>query len=315
MLQKPNMVFVGKQVNLAGTSPAIGDVWVLNAETGAAMDISSTTAITGDAIKIAFKKLDGSVVTSAPISKNGITHMTPDAGGAYAAPVEATATIDFAGVTPVIGYRYVIRCIYRDIYEHPGQFTHSYEYIATTTDPTDLATAFVALVNNHKGARVTAALSTDAVVLTAKSVTTYGFATQGKEAITPYSQVMLKPVVYYTNPSQFTSVKAAVPGVTIVNTESKPGKGNAYIIRDREQAALGYKGITYRTEFPVIKPELNVNLSETYDTLVIEFENKYQSPDNQYVKSTALALEVYVEAGATAAAEALGDKIRAWIVA
>ena len=74
--------------------------------------------------------------------------------------------------------------------------------------------------------------------------------------------------------------------------------------------ALAYKGITYRTTWPIVKPELNVNLSSTYDTLVIESTNSYQSPDNQYVKETDVATEVYVAAGQ--GLEALRDAIAAW---
>ena len=56
---------------------------------------------------------------------------------AYAAKVESTVSFDWTGVTPVPGYRYVIRLIYKDLYEHPGQFTHTYEHIATATDTID----------------------------------------------------------------------------------------------------------------------------------------------------------------------------------
>ena len=123
----------------------------------------------------------------------------------------------------------------------------------------------------------------------------------------------MRVVAYTTNPSsQFNSAKDAIVGITITQVESQPGKGNAYIVRDREQAALGYKGITYRTEWPVIKPELNVDLTATYDTLVIEFDKEYQSPDNQYVKSTDLAAELYVDHTNTGTLSALNDLILAW---
>jgi len=291
MLQKPNTVFVAKKFNAAGSSFIAGDVRVIDASTGAVIDLSTTNAITANAIQLEFKKFDNTVTKSA-----------------------ASSTIDFTNVVPVIGHRYVIRCIYRDIYEHPGQFTHSYEYIAKTIAPADLAIAFNAIINASTSARVTSTIALDVITLTAKSVTDNGFGTQGKEAITPYSQVQMRVVAYTTNPaSQFNSAKDAITGLVITNIESKPGKGNPYIVRDREQAALGYKGITYRTEFPVIKPELNVDLTATYDTLVIEFNKQYQSPDNQYVKFTDLAAEIYIVAGATASAETLGDKIRAWI--
>jgi len=314
MLQKPNTVFVAKKFNAAGSSFIAGDVRVIDASTGAVIDLSTTNAITANAIQLEFKKFDNTVTKSAVIGKTNITHMTADADGSYVAKTVASSTIDFTNVVPVIGHRYVIRCIYRDIYEHPGQFTHSYEYIAKTIAPADLAIAFNAIINASTSARVTSTIALDVITLTAKSVTDNGFGTQGKEAITPYSQVQMRVVAYTTNPaSQFNSAKDAITGLVITNIESKPGKGNPYIVRDREQAALGYKGITYRTEFPVIKPELNVDLTATYDTLVIEFNKQYQSPDNQYVKFTDLAAEIYIVAGATASAETLGDKIRAWI--
>lgn len=312
MLQKVNTVFVAEKFNISGASFAAGEVRVIDATTGAAIDLTSA-ALAASAIQLEFKKADGSITKTQVIGKKNIKNITADLAGAYSAKTVAKSTLDFGSVVPVVGHRYVVRCIYRDLFEHPGQFTHSYEHIATTTTPADLVDAFVAKINKHEGRRVTASKSTNALVLDALSVTDNGFATQGKEAITPYSQVQLKVVVYKTNPVSFTGAKEAVVGLTNVTVESDPGQGNPYIVRDREQAALSYKGITYRTEWPVIKPELNVNLGWTYDTLVIEFDKQYQSPDNQYVKSTDLAAEIYIKAGATSSAEALGDKIRAWM--
>ena len=44
--------------------------------------------------------------------------------------------------------------------------------------------------------------------------------------------------------------------------------------------------------------------------LIIEFNKGYQSPDNQYVKSTDLAAEIYVEAGTALAT--LAGLIKDW---
>ena len=120
---------------------------------------------------------------------------------------------------------------------------------------------------------------------------------EGKESINLYSQVSVDAFVWKTIPNGLLSnVMYPVAGLSITKTQGTPGKGNAKIVRDREQAALGYKGITFRTHWPVIKPELNVDLSATYDTMVIENWNRYQSPDNQYVKTTPMATELYVVA-------------------
>ena len=127
------------------------------------------------------------------------------------------------------------------------------------------------------------------------------------------AETSLTTIVFSTNALIFASLLSTaialnvyepVVGATVVTTQSKPGKGNPYIVRDREQDALGYKGITFRTTWPIIKPELNVNLAKSYDTLVTEYTVNYQSPDNQYVKGTDLTAEVYIDNSATAGSKA-----------
>lgn len=312
MLTKPNTVFAAKQINTSGAGLAYGDIVVINANTGAVVASSTITTLASapTAIQLGFVKSDGSIAKTQVINRKNIKNINYDA---YVAPVLASATVNFGSVTPVIGNRYVLRLIFRDIYEHPGQFTQSYEFIATTTDATDIATAITTAINAHKGARVTAVIAGDSIALTAKDVTANGFSTQGLEAITPYSQVQMKVVAYTTVPtSRYVSAYDAIPGISITVVESSPGKGNPYIVRDREQAALGYKGITYRTEFPIIKPTLDVDLTKTYDSMVIEFSNQYQSPDNQYVKSTDCASEVYVDHANTGTLSTLEGLIAAW---
>ncbi len=312
MLQKPNTVFVSTGTDADGAAPAVGKVFLLNPKTGAGIDYSTSIASTIDSIQIAYNSASG-VKRSAIINKGKIKNITADGGCAYVAKQEAVANIDWTGVTVSAGKRYVVRAIYRDIYEHPGQFTHSYEVTAATGETiTTLIAKFVAKVNAHSGRRVLASAETgDVLRLTALPVDGPEAGIATKEAITPYSQVQMKVVVYYTDNTSISNNKYnSVPGLTIALTESNPGKGNPFIVRDREQAALGYKGITYRTEWPVIKPELNVVLSSTYDSLVLEFSNEYQSPDNQYIKSTDFAAEVYATAGQ--GLEAMRDAIAAW---
>ena len=302
MMQKVNTVFVGKKVNTAGSTLVVGDIVAINALTGAV--IATADIATAEAIQLGYVRgvgaadANANIVKTQVISKNNVNNITADGECAYVAKTEAAASIDFTGVTPVAGNRYVIRVIYKDLYEHPGQFTHSYEVIATAADTIDtIGNKFAARINTHKGARATATYTTGTDVLLISAKVVDGFGTAGKEAITPYSQVQMQVVAYFTNASDITGAQNAIPGITISNAVvSKPGKGNPFIVRDREQAALGYKGITFRTHWPVIKPELNVNLSATYDTMVIENWNSYQSPDNQYVKTTPMATELYVVA-------------------
>lgn len=213
----------------------------------------------------------------------------------FAAKAEDKIVITATNVAPEVGHRYVLRLVYNDIYEAPGQFTHTYEVIAKTTAPKDLIDAFVKKINKHKEARVIAIASANAAVLTltAKEI-------PYNEGITldhGYTQVSVEAFMWTTIPSGLLSnVMYPISNLTIAKTQGTPGKGNAYIVRDREDAAMGYRGITHRANgiYPYIAPEFRSDLSAEYDTITIEWDNKYLSDDNQYIKTTPLAVEMYI---------------------
>lgn len=213
----------------------------------------------------------------------------------YVAASEDVISFNLASVVPTVGDRYVLRVIYNDIYEHPGQFTHTYEVIAKTTTPADLVTAFKAKINKHTNRRINATnVVATTLVITAMTKTD----NEGLDSLNYYSQVSMDATMYSQDlGSLLLNQPTAIPNLTVSKTQGGPGKGNAKIIRDRENAALGYKGIINRMYWPVIKPALTVNLSATYDTLVIENQNHYLSDDNQYIKNTPIATELYVVAG------------------
>lgn len=227
---------------------------------------------------------------SMPIQKgsNPTLVVTP-----FVAKAEDKIVITATNVAPEVGHRYVLRLVYNDIYEAPGQFTHTYEVIAKTTAPKDLVDAFVKKINKHKEARVTASASEAVLTLTAKEI-------PYNEGITldhGYTQVSVEAFMGTTIPSGLLSnVMYPISNLTIAKTQGTPGKGNAYIVRDREDAAMGYRGITHRANgiYPYIAPEFRSDLSAEYDTITMEWDNKYLSDDNQYIKTTPLAVEMYI---------------------
>lgn len=230
---------------------------------------------------------------SMPIMKGSKPHMV---FSEYVAAAEDEIVITATNVTPEVGHRYVLRLVYNDIYEAPGQFTHTYEVIAKSTDATDLITAFKNKINKHKEARVVATSNAAVLTLNAKEMP-YN---EGIMLDSNYSQVSVEAFMWKTIPSGLLSnVMYTIANLTIAKTQGTPGKGNPKIVRDRENAALGYRGITHRANgiYPHIAPELKADLSATYDTLSIEWDNKYLSDDNQYIKTTPLACELYVNAG------------------
>ena len=227
---------------------------------------------------------------SMPIQKGSCPSMvvTP-----FVAKAEDKIVITATNVTPEIGHRYVLRLVYNDIHEAPGQFTHTYEVIAKTTNATDLITSFKNKINSHKQARVVATSAAAVLTLTAKEIP-YN---QGITLDAGYCQVSMDVFMWKTIPSGLLSnVMYPISNLTIAKTQGTPGRGNAYIVRDRENWNLGYEGIQYRANaiYPYIAPEFRSDLSAEYDTLTLEWDNLYLSNDNQYIKTTPLSAEIYV---------------------
>lgn len=303
MLQYVNTVLVGGAQSATAKTMAnavAGDILMFDAS-GAVIDTPAKAAA-ASTVKFglvsnkvqSYVKADGTTSSikvlqySNLIDKKSIRNYNPFT---FKASKEDVVAINFDTFVPVIGNRYVIRIIYKDLYEHPGQFTHTYEVIARTAVLADLINNLVLQINKDTRRRVLATVANKVLTLTALPKDD----NEGKESINVYTQVNMTAVMYYTNPSAtgFASKnKYVLPGVTIEKTVGTAGKGNAKQIRDREQAALSYKGITNRTWWPVIKPELNVNLAGSYDGFVLEFEPEHRTAEDGFRK-TKQSVEVY----------------------
>lgn len=212
--------------------------------------------------------------------------------GYYTAPVAEKIEIDLTNAEPVIGHRYVLRIVYKDLYEAPGQFTHTYETVATSKVADDLGRALLKKINKHANRRVTAALENHKLTLTAMPKDD----NEGVYSLNEYSVVSMEASLYVTIPGALLSnVPKAVAGATIKKTAGNPGKGFWKQVRDMEVRMLGYKGHVFTDAYPIIEPKRFVTEGATYDYFTIENDNLYLSPDNQYIKTTPLTTEVYVE--------------------
>lgn len=230
--------------------------------------------------------------------------------GDYEAPVAEKIEIDLTSAKPVIGHRYVLRIVYKDLYEAPGQFTHTYETVATSEVAQDLGNALLKKINKHANRRVTAAFANNKLTLTAMPKDD----NEGVYSLNEYSVVSMEASLYVTIPGALLSnVPEAVAGATIKKTAGHPGKGFWKQVRDMEVRMLGYKGHVFTDAYPIIEPKRFVTEGATYDYFTIENDNLYLSPDNQYIKTTPLTTEVYVEHAegnkASVFAKALGSFI------
>lgn len=216
----------------------------------------------------------------------------------YEAKQEASIKFNLAAcANPIVGNRYVVRFIYRDVYEHPGQFTKTYEVIASTVNKADLIAALVARINKDLTKRINitsdSAYATDFIATAIEKTDN-----EGKESINIYTQVQMEAVMYYTNPqgTGFTSkIKNPMNGIVYTKVNGKPGKGYWKQVRDREQAALAYAGFQFRNVWPYsqMKPSIVADSTVNYDSFIVEFENKFLTPDNQKNANTMQSVELY----------------------
>ena len=221
------------------------------------------------------------VVFSDPIQASGIKSYT---GRSYAAIAEQVLTLDFTGLVPTLGREYIIRVVYKDLAEHPGQFTQTFRQISSSIVLATFITEFVATIKAFPGRRVFAA-DAGAVAITLTGLAIPECNTSVND-IEEYRQVNFDAFVSYISATD-THV-AVTPLTKTYTTAASAGVGTWQQVRDLEKVAQGYKGITNKTHFPVIKPDMQTSAAATYDLIVIEHDNSYLSSDNQYVKKTPI---------------------------
>jgi len=229
----------------------------------------------------------------------------------YVAKAEQTATIDFTGLVPVVGTEYVIRIIYKDMPEHPGQFTQTYRYISTTATLATWLTAVVAKINSHPGRRVQATeAGAVSLILTALPKPE---STTSLNDIDEFSMVDFVVVANYVNSDgNWATIPSTSTAVTY--TGAVTGSGNWEQVRDLEKAQLGYVGVTNRTHFPVLMPDFSTTKSATYNLIIIEHDKSYLSPDNQYRKDAPLkTIIAFVVPSAGTQQDNVLDRLNPWM--
>lgn len=201
----------------------------------------------------------------------------------FADPEQAETTIDFTNANIVTGHRYVIRILYKDIEAANLQFTHTYEVIAESTDAAALAAAFMAKINKHANRRVIASLEDAVLTLTAMEKDD----NEGIDSLNEYSIVSMQVSLYTTIPGALLSNQPEiVSGAVIENVAGNPGTGYWKQVRDMERRAMGYRGHVLSGAYPSVEQNMMTEEDGEYNIVVIENDNLYLSPDNQYIKTT-----------------------------
>ena len=305
MITRVDTVLIGKNCPASYTTAdalAAGDVAMFDQDRKiiktAADAVKASALYIGVAQdKVTVTKPDGTTEQKANIEfSNAIQKDSKPSAviGTYVAPVQEKIVITLTNATIVAGNRYVLRIVYKDMFEDPGQFTHTYEVFAESATAADLATAIVKKINKHANRRVQASASAAVITLTAMEKDD----NEGVYSINEYSVVSMDASLYETIPGALLSnFPKAVAGATIVKTPGNPGKGYWKQVRDREARQMGYKGHVFTGAYPEVEQVRKVVAGDTYDYATIENDNLYLSNDNQYIKTTPILTELYVKAG------------------
>lgn len=303
MIQHVNTVLIGKNLPSAYTTAdtlTAGDVALFDQNRAIIKTAADAAKATSLYIGVAQNKVkvtmpNGSVADKANIKfGNEIQkNSNPSAViGEYVAPVQDKIVITLTDATIIAGHRYVLRIVYKDMYEAPGQFTHTYEVFAANTTAADLAAAIVKKINKHANRRVNASASAAVITLTAMEKDD----NNGVYSLNEYSVVDMEASLYVTIPGAILSNQPdAIPGATIVKTPGNPGKGYWKQVRDAEVRYMGYQGHVFTGAYPEVVQDRMVEQDATYDYITVENDNKYLSNDNQYIKTTPLTTELYVK--------------------
>lgn len=301
MLQSVHSVLIGKTCPTSYTTAdalAAGDVALFNEnkaliKTAAEAATASSLYVGVAGSKINVTMPDGSVAQKANIDfSNEIKKNSKPSAviGEYVAPVEEKIVITLTDATIAAGNRYVLRIVYKDMYEAAWQFTHTYEVYAESATAADLAAAIVKKINAHKNRRVQATVSSAVITLTAMPKDD----NEGVDSLNEYSVVTMEASLYETIPGALLANQPkAVAGATIAKTVGNPGKGYWKQVRDAEVRNMGYKGHVFTGAYPSVEQTRKVVEGAEYDYAIIENDNLYLSNDNQYIKTTPLTTEVY----------------------
>lgn len=308
MFTRPSQVIIGKQVNVADiNSLAVGDITVVDENMKAATAPADASALyigvctgkeeitlpNGTVSEVSIMKWSDRIQKASKPS-----YSTAD----YEAPENAKIEIDLTNAEIVIGHRYVLRVLYKDMNIANFQFTHTYEHVATTETADELGNALLKQINKHANRRVNATFAGGKLTLVAKDKN-YDNAV---DSLDEYSIVSMTATLYVTIPGALLSNQPEkVEGVTITSTEGKPGKGFWKQVRDVELRAMGYRGIVKTGAYPSIEQDRMVTKDAQYNYVTIENDNLYLSPDNQYIKTTPVLTEIYCEGAVAAITSAL----------
>lgn len=224
----------------------------------------------------------------------------------YTADTEDKVEITFTAANSNDVKRIILRVTYKDMETRYRKWTETYEYIAKPNETAaSIAQGFYNLLTkSYKRNRFDVTLASTKLTLTAQKYTD----DDAVDTINTSKKVRFDVTMYFTLPNAdgwATKNKYAYTDANIVKTDGTEYTASSKLVRDRESWAMGYEGILNRGEgtWPIIKPAMTVDLSESYNGVTLEYYNEYRAADD-IVRRTRNTIEFYEPTSAAAAVEA-----------
>ncbi len=322
MLRRVNKIFIGKDIDrttavadsanitTVQSNIAEGEIVLLDqdfnvVDSNATFPSTSSIYVAeGSSETFTTNNPDGTALTgrrlllSDPIDGNNVRIFN---GKVYEAKSEHTATIPAISDTIVPGTEYVLRIVYKDIYEDKGQFTDTYRYTARTGDTSvSVFNGLRTRINRDNGryavkrrgqSRITAnAADATSLILTARPIPE---CTTSVNDIDEFTMVNFEVRLNYVDNDFYWTEVGLTSDVTYTSFDR--GVGTWETVRDVEKFAQTYEGVTNRIWFPIVRPAIRTQFGGAYDLVTIEHDKDYRSPDNQYEKATTLTTQIALQ--------------------
>lgn len=227
------------------------------------------------------------------------------------------------------GKRIIVRLTFKDLPTRFRKWTESYEYVTVAGDTKATITANIAKLINKQVKRARVVAKVGAIDTTSSSnngvipgSTTKYFHTDANwgtssattgtvlqlvampydddnsaESINRFDKVRFNANIYWTDPAAegWASLNKNFPaGAIITKVPGFQYAASGKLVRDREQAALGYMGIINHGQgtWPIVQPAMRTDITANYCAVTLEFENMYHTADD-LMRKTKQTVELY----------------------
>jgi len=318
MLKRVDKLLIGTDIDRDGTLvagvaiPAIvedggfeaGEILVFDKNKvilAAGATISDTDTIyigQGTDVTFDYTNLQGTAVTGArkiifsdPIQGSKVRSFV---GRSYTVKAEKVVTLAAVTAPLVQGTEFKLRFVYKDVKEHPGQFTQTYRFpLGSTLTTTALFNGLRAAMNADSGRRVDGTGGAT-LILTGK---------EQPECCTALTDIdkfrMTDFDVFLTYVDSEGNDVAVTGAAQTLTTALEYGSGNWEQIRDLEKYMIGHMGNTNKTHFPILQRSFDTVVDSFYDLIVIEHDKTYLAPNNQGVEQTPISTVLAIATATT----------------